>query len=265
MTCSTFLKPESKLTGDAVIEPEEFVSYFKRRGKAATTVFPEKIIICYQKHLLQHVVAKYESKERLSVIEPLYLINHEGCSVGVIGDFGIGAPAAAMMLELLIANGAGHIISVGSAGALQKELAPGDLVICNRAIRDEGTSGHYFAKGKYADASFAMTGHLQAVAKKCTQKLKTRTSWTTDALFRETPAEIAAYQKEGVATVEMEAAALFSVARYRDIELGCLLVISDSLADLEWRAGFHLKPVFNGLKLAFDIALEALVSFAPEK
>ena len=43
--------------------------------------------------------------------------------------------------------------------------------------------------------------------------------WTTDAPFRETPAKIAAYQASGVRVVDMEIAALLSVAAFRDCEV----------------------------------------------
>ena len=43
------------------------------------------------------------------------------------------------------------------------------------------------------------------------------TSWTIDAPYRETVAEIRRYRQEGVATVDMEASALFAVAAYRGV------------------------------------------------
>ena len=77
-------------------------------------------------------------------------------------------------------------------------------------------------------------------------------TWTTDGLFRETPAKVAARRAEGCLTVEMEAAALFAVAQYRGITIGQLLYAADDLSGDEWdhrglgqgpdRAGAPLRP-----------------------
>ena len=66
------------------------------------------------------------------------------------------------------------------------------------------------------------------------------------------------YQEEGVATVEMEASALFAVARYRNVELGAIFTISDSLAELEWNPKFHLKKTKEGLEILYKAAVDAL-------
>lgn len=56
---------------------------------------------------------------------------------------GIGCPSAAIAIEELIMLGADTFIRVGTAGALQPHIVPGELAIVNGAIRDEGTSLHY--------------------------------------------------------------------------------------------------------------------------
>ena len=60
------------------------------------------------------------------------------------GRFSIGAPAAAATLEEMIACGAREIFEVGLTGGLQQFLKPGDIIVVTEAIRDEGTSHHYF-------------------------------------------------------------------------------------------------------------------------
>ena len=66
------------------------------------------------------------------------------------------------------------------------------------------------------------------------------------------------YQAEGVLTVEMEAAALFAVAAYRGVEMGSLLTISDSLADLKWDPHFRSDTTRVGLETLYQVALQAL-------
>jgi uridine phosphorylase len=58
--------------------------------------------------------------------------------------------------------------------------------------------------------------------------------------------------------VEMEAAALFAVAQYRQVEMAAAFVVSDSLADLVWEPQFHAEHVRDGLDRRFVAALRAL-------
>ena len=52
-----------------------------------------------------------------------------------------------------MALGCRCFVSIGTAGSLQPDLAVGQLVVCERAVRDEGTSHHYVPAGEYAEAS----------------------------------------------------------------------------------------------------------------
>ena len=91
------------------------------------------------------------------------------------------------------------------------------------------------------------------------QKYTVGSSWTIDAPYRETVAEAVQYQKEGVLTVEMEAAALFAVASYRKIDLGAVFTISDSLADFKWSPEFHREETKEGLEILYKTALDVLL------
>jgi uridine phosphorylase len=133
-------------------------------------------------------------------------------------------------------------------------------MVCEKAIRDEGTSHHYLKHSKYAYASKEMTNKIKRSLEKFKQKYFVGTSWTIDAPYRETVAEAKQYQKEGVATVEMEASALFAVAQYRNVELGAIFTISDSLAELQWKPKFHLKKTKKGLEILYKIAVDVLLN-----
>ena len=121
-------------------------------------------------------------------------------------------------------------------------MAIGDIVVCDRAIRDEGTSHHYLPPDTYAHASPAATARLVDALQATGTPHSVGTSWTTDAPYRETIAEVQHYQAEGVLAVEMEAAALFAVAAYRGVEMGALLTISDTLGDLSGTRTFAPIP-----------------------
>ncbi|MCW5875821.1 MAG: uridine phosphorylase [Anaerolineales bacterium] len=70
---------------------------------------------------------------------------------------GIGNPSAAIAIEELIMLGADTFIRVGTSGAMQPHIVPGDLAIVSGAIRDEGTSKHYLP------AEFPAVPHLDVL------------------------------------------------------------------------------------------------------
>lgn len=59
--------------------------------------------------------------------------------------------------------------------------------------------------------------------------------------------EVRFYQAEGVITVEIEAAALFAVAAYREVELAAAFVVSDRLLSGEqWSHAFGSDELHSG-------------------
>jgi uridine phosphorylase len=58
---------------------------------------------------------------------------------------GIGAPAVVAQLEVLASLGVRRFLSLGTAGGLGPDQAPGDVVVLTGAVRDEGASYHYVA------------------------------------------------------------------------------------------------------------------------
>ncbi len=59
-------------------------------------------------------------------------------------------------------------------------------------------------------------------------------TWTTDAFYRETPGKVALRKQEGCLTVEMEAAAFFAVADFRDVTFGQILYGGDDVSGETW-------------------------------
>lgn len=244
---------------EALFSPQNSLEYHQRRKSASTVPSPAAVILCYQNSLLAHILEQHEttSTERGAFVKLHYLSETEN-RVAVAGGFGIGAPGAIVVLEELIAQDVQRFLSIGTAGSLQRDLAIGGIVVCDRAIRDEGTSHHYLPPETYAHASPAMTARLEEALRATGTAYTVGTSWTIDAPYRETVAEVQHYQTEGVLTVEMEAAALFAVAAYRGVEMGSLLTISDSLADLTWDPQFRSDTTRVGLETLYRVALKAL-------
>ncbi len=110
-------------------------------------------------------------------------------------------------VEELIAFGVQRFVSIGLAGGLQSDLHPGDIVIADRALRDEGTSYHYLPPARSVEADPALVQQISAALSAQHVVHSIGASWTTDAPYRETRRKVETYRAEGVKTVEMEAAA----------------------------------------------------------
>ena len=180
----------------------------------------------------------------------------DGRKISVFGT-PLGAPQAALMLERLIAMGAGKILSFGCCGSLQPALGVGSVVVPTEALCEEGTSAHYpLPGGKKGKADDEMVQFCLAKSRDRKINAVSGKVWTTDALFRETRGKTRKYSQEGILAVEMEMSALLTVAAYRGVRLGGFMVVSDELASLKWKTGF-LNPFFwHASKKAVRLAIE---------
>lgn len=242
----------------ALFSPGDFLEFLRSSGKYPNFTPPEGLIFCYQKSLLDFILKNHKVEKLVSNYGDFYTIPETKEKVAILGKFGIGAPVVTTAFEELIAFGVKKFISIGTAGALQNNIAIGDIVVCDSAIRDEGVSYHYLAPSKFAHPSKSMTEEICQYLENNNIKYFKGPSWTIDAPYRETVEEIKKYQEEGIMTVEMEASALFSVAEYRNVTISALFTISDSLADLKWNPQFHSTQTSAGLELLYNIALEVL-------
>jgi uridine phosphorylase len=221
---------------------------------------PQGVVLLYQNPLWDAVL----HFERTSAIggrgfyEQVVTLDRTGGCVGVIGGFGIGAPIAAVILEDLIAIGVTRFLSIGTAGGLQPDLAPGDVVVCTDAVRDEGVSHHYAAPEVAAAPDESLTEALERAIAAAGLPARRGTTWTIDTPYRETVEEVRHYQSEGVQCVEMEAAALFTVAAHRGVALASAFCVSDSLADAEWNPLFDHPDLAHNLLALYGAAVDSL-------
>ena len=174
----------------------------------------------------------------------------------------LGAPVAAMGMEKLIAMGAERIWVLGCCGSLQPDLRIGDLVIPVGALSEEGTSLHYPIGDKAPVTDNGLNDVLEAALARKALKYRKGNLWTTDAPYRETPAKVQAFRDQGILAVEMEMSALMTVGIYRGVAISGLLVVSDELFDFTWRPGFTSELFRKQSRLAAEILLDSVTSFA---
>jgi uridine phosphorylase len=136
--------------------------------------------------------------------------------------------------------------------------------VCTGAIRDEGVSHHYAPAEKFAWPSEPLTRRLTQALTADGTAPHSGLAWTIDAPYRETVAEARSYQAEGVVCVEMEAAALFTVGRYRGVDVAAAFAISDHLlAEDRWTHAFGTPTLRQASIRLLDAALHALSGQEP--
>jgi len=164
----------------------------------------------------------------------------------------IGAPAATLVMEKLIALGARQIILMGWCGSIDTEYGIGDITVPTGALCGEGTSQYYIDANanrspgpmviKPSCSGIAM---LSALMAQRDLPCKGGRVWSTDAPYRESRSYLQQLNDtENISGVDMEFSALCSVAAFRGVDFAAVLIVSDELWKKTWCPGFK-NPIFK--------------------
>ena len=244
----------------SLLNPDEMLAFRRRVGHIPRTLTPpESLIVCLQRGLPERMRWRIPIRHAGKLMSDLYIVRRSRGRVAVLTNLGEGAPMIAALTEEMIAFGVKRIVSMVWGGGLQPDLKEGDIVVCDRAIRDEGVSHHYLPPEKYIHADTALVTRLKQAIEARGRTCQVGASWTTDAPYRETREEVLAYQAEGVKTVEMEIAALFALGQVRGVQVASAVAVGDSLAGLRWQLPADLQPIERSLELIYTAAIDALM------
>jgi len=189
--------------------------------------------------------------------QPFCIGRFNGVEIG-IGRFWIGAPAAAFILEEAIACDAKTIFEVGLSGGIQTFLQPSDIIIVTEAIRDEGTSHHYLPPEVKVESSARLRDKLIMYLNKKKIKHFIGPVWSTDGVYRETRGKFRKFKNTDVLAVNMETSAVFTVAKYTNVEAASAQVISDVLTENGWLQAFGHQSVRENTEVLLKAVLEVL-------
>jgi uridine phosphorylase len=146
---------------------------------------------------------------------------------------GMGCPSTAIAVEELARCGVTSFIRVGSTGALQPGIEPGDLIISQGSFRNDGTTDAYVPKGYPAVPDFEITIALERAARERAPAhglgVHVGLNVSDDAFYAESPEWTAAMSRIGLLNVEMESSALFVIARQRGLRAGMVCAVSSNL------------------------------------
>ena len=236
------VKPRS--TGEGIIRP--------KKGKSEPVVGPDAVMLMIRTdldYLLSYNGSDRTTRYDMNFFDLYRIISENGAPLFLAGPF-LGAPHAVMGMEKLIGLGASRIWVLGWCGSLQSHLKIGHLVVPVGALSEEGTSQHYPIGGASPTSDEELNDMIEDALNKAGRSFSKGEVWTTDAPYRETPEKVEFYQNKGILAVEMEMSALMTLALFRGVRLGGLLVVSDELFSLKWHPGFSHPDLMNASQFA---------------
>lgn len=251
----SFPNYKNKYDRSSILGPENL---FKKKIIFPKLDSPVIIFLLFSDSLFDLIIKNYKNTKVKGFYGDLRLFNDFSGKIGILGKFGIGGPITAVLTENLSFWGVKIIISIGLGSSLVDHIEIGDIILVEKAIRDEGTSYHYEQESKYAYASQILLKKVKDILKQKDISLISGPVWTTDAIYRETKEEVMELRKDTILAVEMESATLFTVAKYCSISSLSIIGISDSISSLEWEFMNNIKEINNKLFDILKIVMEFL-------
>lgn len=188
-----------------------------------------------------------------------YTGTYQGVPVSVQGS-GMGMPSASIYThELITAYGVRSLIRVGSCGALQESIGLREVIAASGAATDSAMNRMRF--GGLVDyapvADFALLRTAVDVAQRRGVPMRVGPIMATDAFYSDLPDLYDTLADYGVLAVEMESAALYTIAaRFRARAL-TILTVSDQIKTGEHTSALEREQTFSQM---VEIALDTIIA-----
>jgi len=181
---------------------------------------------------VDRIAAQCDEAETVAQNREYKVVNatYEGRDLTICST-GIGSPSAAIAVEELHAVGVETVLRVGTTGALQEGIEIGDMVVATGAAKDEGTTKRYEDVSVPAVPDYEVLSALVDAAEANDEAVHVGPIATDDAFYAETDEYVDAWEAAGLLAVEMEAAALFSLARRKGMAAGAICTVDGNLVE----------------------------------
>lgn len=227
-----------KMRDEAIVKPRRIRKYRRKRSIYIPFDFPDGV-------LLDSIQENVLEKKNLGC-GTLFLLPNK-----IILYQSIGAPAAVLALESLIASWTREVIILGICGSLNPRYRLCEAAVIRKALSEEGTSRHYFPRRRIFFSSSSLKSSIEKTLHKKALPFHKGSIASTDAPFRETPDWLSRVKKRGIDFVDMEASAVFALAEYRRVEAAALMIVSDELFGRRWKTGFRALSLKKRMKEYF--------------
>ncbi|MFB6281845.1 MAG: nucleoside phosphorylase [Haloferacaceae archaeon] len=216
---------------------------------------------------VDRIAARCEAVETVATNREYRVVTaeYEGVPLTICST-GIGSPSAAIAAEELAAVGVGTFLRVGTTGALQPGIEIGDMVVATGAAKMEGTTRRYEAVEYPAVPSHEAVAALVGAADRADEAVHVGPIVTDDAFYAEDDDAVEDWSAAGLLAVEMEAAALFALARRKGLRAGAICTVDGNLVEGTQkgeRDAAELPPkARDNVERAIGLGLEAAAALA---
>ena len=182
---------------------------------------------------------------------------YKGKRISVQGT-GMGIPSMSIYItELMKDYGVKTLIRVGSAGSYQEEVKIRDIVVALSTSTDSNINNRRFKGASFAPTvNFDLLSKVLKTAEEKNIKIKAGNILTSDEFYNDDPNYFKKWAEFGVLAVEMETAALYTLASKYKAKALSILTISDSLVSPEITSSEEREKTFNEM---IELALETAI------
>ena len=179
---------------------------------------------------------------------------YKGKTVSVQGT-GMGIPSISIYAhELITGYNVQNLIRVGSCGSIQPNLRLKDVILAMSASTDSNVNKMRFQGKDYAPAaSFTLLKNAYAAAEKLGIAVHVGSIFSTDLFYHDDPDYWKVWADYNILALEMESAALYTLAAKFKVNALSLLTVSDQLITGEASSSDEREKSFTQM---IEIALE---------
>lgn len=164
---------------------------------------------------------------------PVYIIKTDNKEFTLF-NAGISGAWISSDIEDLSYNGVQKFIIFGNCGVLDKSIEDCQIIIPNKAFRDEGVSYHYLPDSESIDLSDEYKDIFIEILKEKSFDYVEGATWTTDAFYRETKEKVEYFRSNGAVCVEMEGSVIAAVCKRKNLSYFTFYYAGDNLDSIEW-------------------------------
>jgi purine-nucleoside phosphorylase len=181
---------------------------------------------------------------------------YKGKKVSVQGT-GMGVPSISIYVnELITSYNVKKLVRIGTCGSMQEDIKIRDIILAMSASTDSSINKIRFSGKDYApSASFNLLKKVYDAAESKSIGVKVGNVLTADTFYNDDSEAWKTWAKFGVLAVEMETAALYTIAAKYGVDALTILTVSDSLVTGEATSSQEREKTFTQMvELALELA-----------
>jgi AMP nucleosidase len=228
-------------------------------------LFQKQILLTNFEHYMKqfHKITGCKRATRGSAMSAIHSPKH---GVSLV-NFNVGAPTAALIVEVLATIDPKAVLLLGMCGGLHRSLKIGDFILPMAAIRGEGVTWHFMPPEVPSLPTFKVQKYVSQILVQEKIEYRTGVIHTTDYRFWEfSPGFKEKLYSQRVIGIEMETAAVFTAGFASKVANGALLLVSDlPLQEDGIKTKASAKKVFQEFTdLHLDLGIKAMSGIAEE-